>query len=216
MSRINDIVGKTNTGKPEQRITCFDWVLEGRGGRSHGGAPRVLAVKADGSLDIKHCSGPIPSFAWGSRNEFAITYENDLQIMKPPSYDPSEEVQRPQRRSILEIEDLDIDEEHDSGEESPDYKYNMTERPRIRSDSVNRPAEFLLSSKDVLKNDICVVMRRRVESGYLMDCAKNAAMAKRQGDQYLEDMWVWLDGAQECAREEGMMTQTLNLSFLGG
>lgn len=218
VSRINDITARNRTGKTDQRITFFDWVLEGRGGGSHGGTLKVLAVRGDGTLEVKRCPGSIPSIAWGSRNEFAVTYENDLQIMPPPQLKLDEEVHRPRRKSIsdreINIEDLEDDHHHYSGGESPDQKASNLERRRTRSSSLIRPEEFLLASKDVLQNDICVVMRKRVEAGYLMDCAKNAALVKNE-NRYLEDMWIWLDGAQECARDEGMMTGNLNLSFLG-
>ncbi|KAF8251864.1 hypothetical protein K440DRAFT_612201 [Wilcoxina mikolae CBS 423.85] len=215
VNRINDIVAASNKiGKTDKRIVCFDWMLEGRGGGAHSGTLKILAVKGDGSLEVLQCAGSIPSIAWGSRNEFAITCENDLKIMPTPNLESNEETIRFRRKSVSELEDLDDKYQSYSGGESPDQKTGILELARQRSNSIVRPEDFLPPVRQVLKNDICVVMRKRVEAGYLMDCAKNAAFAKKE-NQYLEDMWVWLDGAQECVSNEGMTTQTLNLSFLG-
>jgi hypothetical protein len=222
VSRINDIAYTNRSGKGDQRIACFDWMLEGRGGGAHSGALKILAVKGDGSLGIIRSPGPAPSIAWGSRNEFAVTCENDLQIMsttQKKSEQPEEqEVQvqlRPRRKSISELEDTDYRDHAYSGGESPDNKTEATPNRRQRANSIVRPEDFLLNAQEVLQNDICVVMRKRVEAGYLMDCKKNAALAKKEENPYLEDMWIWLDGAHECAKDGGMMTETLNLSYLG-
>lgn len=214
VNRINDIATSYKTRKTDKQIVCFDWMLEGRGGGAHSGTLKILAAKGDGDLEVLQCAGSIPSIAWGSRNEFAITCENDLKIMPTPKLEADEETIRFRRKSVSELEDLDDKYQSYSGGESPDQKAGILELARQRSNSIVRPEDFLLPVRQVLKNDICVVMRKRVEAGYLMDCAKNAALTKKE-NQYLEDMWVWLDGAQECVRNERMTTQTLNLSFLG-
>jgi len=219
VSRINDIrpMDRTSSGDTSQRIAFFDWLCEGVGaGGPRSGRMTLLTVKGDGSLEIIKCPGPAPSMAWGSRNEFAITCENNLKIMSTPKLEqPEEEITlRPRRKNNSELEDLD--RYHYSGGESPDQRGQSQEvfGRRNRANSLARPEDFLPDARQVLQNDICVVMRKRVEAGYLMNCAKNAALVA-QDNSYMEDMWVWLDGAHECSSNDGMMTAALNLSFLG-
>ncbi|CCX11372.1 Similar to WD repeat-containing protein YBL104C; acc. no. P38164 [Pyronema omphalodes CBS 100304] len=215
VTRINDIA--TASPKPDQRVVCFDWMTEGYG-ESRSSTLKILSMKGDGSMEVLRCAGSVPSLAWGSRNEFAITSDNDVEIMPAPSVNAEREVViRPRKKSISDLEDLDEKHLHSySGGESPDQKLGMgmMEHARQRSNSIIRPEDFLPEVREVLKNDICMVMKKRVEAGYMMDCSKNAELAMRE-DQYLEDMWIWLDGAAECVASDGMLGQALDLSFLG-
>lgn len=209
VNRITDLALPGKTGKGDKKISTFDWILEGRGKGGTSGPLRILITRNDGTMEVLSCPGSVPSIAWGSRNQFSITCERDVKMMPTPDLKLSDS---PRSRAIRENDDFEEDRFHYG---SPDHKIGILERRRTeRSNSVVRPEDFLPAPAEVLKNDICVTMRRRVEAGYLMDCAKNAALAKDE-NQYLEDMWVWLDGAQECAKESSMMGGSLDLSYLG-
>jgi WD40 repeat protein len=211
VNRINDLEVPRKGGKVDNKITCFDWIHEGRRGSS--GRLKILAFKGDGSIEVLSCPISVPNISWGCRNQFAVTYGNDLQVMKSSTIEPIDNGARPRRKSIY---DADLDEKYQlHGSRNTELRLGMLEkRSNERSNSIVRMEDFLLDPKEVLKNDMCMVMRKRVEAGYLMNCARNATLAAKE-NQYLEEMWIWLDGAVECAKDGGMMASTLDLSFLG-
>lgn len=210
--RAKDLVSplRNTKGVVERRIVGFDWIVEG----NSTSPARLIAITSEGAMDVLKCPGPVPSIAWGSRNQFATTCDRDLHYMPAPSTKAGIDHEKA-RSGGKSISDLD---EYDDGgfwSESPDQRLGLLEkRRRERSNSVVKPEDFLPEPHEVLRNDISVTMRKRVEAGYRMSCAKNAKLTKRE-DRYLEDMWIWLDGAQECAKDQGMMSGMLDLSFLG-
>ncbi|KAI1003181.1 hypothetical protein K3495_g5028 [Podosphaera aphanis] len=52
-----------------------------------------------------------------------------------------------------------------------------------------------------------------VLSGYLFDCQKNREISRNK--PHLEDLWEWIYGAEEAAKDDGMVAGSLDLSFLG-
>ncbi|KAI5804438.1 hypothetical protein EDC01DRAFT_701985 [Geopyxis carbonaria] len=219
VNRITDLASSSRSGKTDRRVASFDWMVEGRGkGGGSGGPLRILAIRNDGSLDIMSCPGPVSSMAWGSRNQFSITCERDLKIMPTP--DPKSAAGSPRSPKKSLGSDGDGDGSDDEKYQyyaagSPERLGLLEKRRTTRSTSVVNPSDFLPSPAAVLRNDICVTMRQRVEAGYQMDCAHNAKLAAAGENQYLEDMWVWLDGAAECARDNSMAAGALDLGFLG-
>jgi hypothetical protein len=220
VSRVNDLATSDRIGKIDKRIACFDWISEGpRPGGPHSGRLKILALRGDGSLEVMQCPGSTPSIAWGSRNEFTVSCDNNLTVMPAPSTKPSRA--RKSRRKSSFDDGEERDEKYQYAGSIPGQRLGMLEKQRVeRSNSIVKPEDFLPGPAEALQRDICVIMRKRVEAGYLMDCAKNAELAKQAAEQedenpYLEDMWIWLDGAQESANDGGMMTSSLDLSFTG-
>lgn len=206
---------------PDKRINSFDWIIDGTAGHS---APAKLlcTMGSEGAMRVLKCPGPVPSIAWGSSNQFAITAENALMILPAPdtkkmqveNHDARDWRESSGKTNASSISDDEFDDSMSMGG-SPDQRLGLLEkRRRFRSNSIVRPEDFYMEPATLLRNDVSVTMRRRVEAGYEMKCKKNAALAKKE-DRYLEDMWVWLDGADECARERGMMSGLLDLSYLG-
>lgn len=216
VTRINDLAQSIKAIKPDHRVANFDWINTGE---NHA-TLRVLALRNDGALEIMSCPSPVPSLAWGSRNEFLVTCERDLKMIPAPDTRSDNTEGKPRRKSISPDDDED-DGAHKytytGGGSSPEQRLGLHEKRRMeRSNSIVQLEEYLLEAEAVLKNDICVTMKRRVESGYEMDCKANAVLTEGdRADPYLNDMWTWLDGARDCAVEGGMTSGPLDLSYLG-
>ncbi|CAD6442718.1 7621c237-80b6-46d4-b0cd-f253746b7def [Sclerotinia trifoliorum] len=53
----------------------------------------------------------------------------------------------------------------------------------------------------------------RALNGYLFDCNKNKSLVKE--DPWLRDVWYWISLAEKAAKDDGMLSSTLDLSYLG-
>lgn len=53
----------------------------------------------------------------------------------------------------------------------------------------------------------------RATEGYLFDCEKNVDIVSDDPD--LQDLWTWIQGADEVAKDLGMCHNRLDLSYLG-
>lgn len=120
---------------------------------------RTICLRSDHELQILTIPGQPICTAFGSKNGFVTSTASGLSIIPEPSIvDTCEELPKPLRRRDSELDDLSHFE-------------HSTERERRksmdRSNSLN-PADFLYQAEEVLRNDICVTMRRRVKSGYGM------------------------------------------------
>jgi len=171
VTRISDL-STARGSKSEKRIVSFDWMSDPQG-TSRGEVLRTLCLRSDGSVDVNHSSGVATSLAWGSRNGLSITSGKDLKILPSPDIFGVDTFKPGSRERSLEH-----DEEASPIVGSPGSRLGMHEkRPAERSNSVVRREDFLLDPLEVLRNDICVVMRRRVEQGYEVDVSKLSPMA---------------------------------------
>ncbi|KAA8567567.1 hypothetical protein EYC84_008042 [Monilinia fructicola] len=53
----------------------------------------------------------------------------------------------------------------------------------------------------------------RALNGYLFDCNKNKSVVTE--DPWLKDVWFWISVAEKAAKDNGMLSSTLDLSYLG-
>ncbi|TVY92230.1 SEH-associated protein [Lachnellula willkommii] len=60
---------------------------------------------------------------------------------------------------------------------------------------------------------IDTTMLRRALGGYLFDCEKNWELAA--GDQWLQEVWEWIADAENSAKDDGMVSGSLDLSYMG-
>jgi len=170
VTRINDLATARGS-KNEKRIVSFDWMSDPQG-TSRGEVLRTLCLRSDGSMDVIHSSGVATSLAWGSRNGLSITSGRGLKILPSPDSFNRDAIKPGSRGRSAEH-----DEEASPIVGSPGSRLGMHEkRPAERSNSIVRREDFLLDPAEVLRNDICVVMRRRVEQGYEVDVSKLSPM----------------------------------------
>lgn len=207
VTRINDVIAPSRLAKNDRRVVSFDWICSGTPNR--GDPLRTICLRADGTPDIIICSGSGTSLAFGSRNGLLITAGKDLNIIPSPL--TSLEPKLSDATEIAKHPDSNPDPDSPVG--SPGGRLGMHEGRRIaRSNSLVRPEDFLYDASDILCNDMCVVMRRRVEGGYEMDCTKNVELVR---EQYLKDLWQWLAGATEAAANNGMVAGLVDMSYMG-
>lgn len=173
VTRINDVVSPSRLAKNDRRIVSFDWMTDGVTA-NRGDILRTICLRNDGTPDVITCSGSATSLSFGSRNGLLITHGKDLKIL--PSPNTTLQLQLPDGvDTAKQLEERrpgesDPDPDIDSPTGSPGIRLGMHEGRRLgRSNSVVRPEDFLYDAGEVLKNDMCVVMRRRVEAGYEMD-----------------------------------------------
>lgn len=205
VTRISDAIAPSRLAKNDRRVVSFDWICSGA--PNCGDPLRTICLRADGTPNVITCSGSATSLAFGSRNGLLITAGKNLNIIPSPP-------------TSLEVKLSDVREtaKHpDSSPSSPvgslNVRLGMHEGHRPgRSNSVVRPEDFLYDANDILCNDMCVVMRRRVEGGYEMDCTKNIELVR---EQYLKDLWQWLAGATEAAADNGMVAGLVDMSYMG-
>ncbi|KAK4165293.1 SEH-associated protein 4 [Cladorrhinum sp. PSN259] len=57
------------------------------------------------------------------------------------------------------------------------------------------------------------LMIHRAKEGYLFNFSRNQQIVA--DDQWLRDVWAWVSGAEEAATDGGMMSQPLDISYLG-
>ncbi|TVY50375.1 SEH-associated protein 4 [Lachnellula cervina] len=60
---------------------------------------------------------------------------------------------------------------------------------------------------------IDTTMLRRALDGYLFDCEKNWELVA--GDQWLQEVWEWIADAANSAKDDGMVSGSLDLSYTG-
>ena len=165
VTRINDIAHAKLQGRVDRRIVSFDWMSDPYG-VSRGEALRALCLKHDGLIDVLSLSGSSTSLAWGSRNGLSITQGRGLRIIPSPNTADRDGVRKPEDKG----KSADHDEDLGSLSGSPGMRLGMHEKRRSeRSNSIARAEDFLYEPGEVLGNDVCVVMRTRVELGYEMD-----------------------------------------------
>ncbi|RPB15421.1 hypothetical protein P167DRAFT_571494 [Morchella conica CCBAS932] len=202
VTRIKDIqTTPVRTAKNDRRIVSFDWM-------SDCGSEdiRTICLRNDGTPVVMSCSGSATSLAFGSRNGLLITHGKDLKVLPSPSTAPSLPAE-------TDAEEASVDSPVGSPP-GAGMRLGMHEGRRLgRSNSIARPEDFLYDAAEMLKNDICVIMRRRVEAGYEMDCAKNITLVPEEPE--LQEMWQWLQGATEAAAGGGMVGGILDLSYMG-
>ncbi|KAI9645907.1 hypothetical protein NHQ30_005344 [Ciborinia camelliae] len=54
---------------------------------------------------------------------------------------------------------------------------------------------------------------QRALNGYLFDCDKNKSVVKE--DPWLTDIWYWISVAEKAAKDDGMLSSNVDLSYLG-
>lgn len=200
VTRINDVAAPSRLAKNDRRIVSFDWISPGSPDLLH-----TICLRADGTSDVVTSTGSATSLAFGSRNGLLVTAGKDLKIISDPP-------------TSLRL-DLPPEPKHpadDSPLGSPDaggQRLGMHEgRRTARSNSVVRPEDFLYEARDILRGDMSVIMRRRVEAGYEMDCARNTALVT---EPHLVDLWSWMRGATEAAANNGMVAGMVDMSYMG-
>lgn len=65
----------------------------------------------------------------------------------------------------------------------------------------------------ILPDHINSIMLSRIKQGYLFNCRRNINIL--DDDPWLQDVWTWIEGAEEEAASDGMVSGQLNLAYMG-
>lgn len=227
MSKITDVaIPMRPAGKPDKRVSSFDWINTGSG-ENNSGDLKVVCLKNDGELQVLRLPGTSIAAAISSRNVAVATRGTELIILPDNSRSSTEQLQptvdaqpvaeqriMPRRRASETIEEYNGHHaQHAVG--SPKTG-DATRLGRERHDSLMGLAEaggYAFPPEEVLLNDICVVMRTRVQKGYGMDPVRNLDLVK--DIEYLREMWAWLADAVYRADNGGMTAHYLDFNYVG-
>lgn len=83
--------------------------------------------------------------------------------------------------------------------------------------SRERHERFLTRQKYGVNADgpdqINALMLDRIKRGYVFNCLRNIELF--EDDPWLQDVWTWVEGAEEAAVDDGMVSGRLDLSYVG-
>lgn len=227
MSKITDVALPMRPAvKPDKRISSFDWIYTGSG-ESNIGDLKAVCLKNDGELQVLSLPGTSIAAAISSRNMAVATRGTELIILPGSSQSITE--QSPQPVDAQPVVGLRIVPRRRASEVMEEYNghhaQHATDSPetgdaarpgRERHDSLMGLAEaggYAFPPEEVLLNDVCVVMRTRVQKGYGMDPVKNLGLVK--DIDYLKEMWAWLSDAVYRADNGGMTAHYLDFNYMG-
>lgn len=69
------------------------------------------------------------------------------------------------------------------------------------------------ASRDQLYGVLTSLMNKRIRAKYLFNPIRNQAIVA--DDPWLQDLWTWVDTAKSAAKDDGMVSGALDLSFMG-
>ncbi|KAL7273814.1 hypothetical protein RUND412_003305 [Rhizina undulata] len=200
VKRLNDVSTGARKSRLDRMITSFDWILGGDSGERQ--MLRAAVMRSDGSIGVEVSPGLATGLAWGSRGGLVLTSGRDLGILPTPAVG---------NESKTEV-GKELERERDDETLRAPVWIRRERTVNKGEDGENGEERELRNPTEVLKEDVGVVMRARVEQGYEMDCAKNVTLVD---DPDLKEMWTWLAGAYEAAKDNGMVEGMVDLTYLG-
>ncbi|KAE8451231.1 hypothetical protein EG329_004395 [Mollisiaceae sp. DMI_Dod_QoI] len=95
----------------------------------------------------------------------------------------------------------------------PDLRVSKAVSSRELHDKSHYSTIACLPADKATHDKLDHVMLQRAVDGYLFDCKINRAIVT--GDPWLQDVWEWIARAEEAAKDDGMVTMPLDLSYMG-
>jgi len=241
VSKIVDVaVPIKPTGKADRRICSFDWIsfgdsahdgdeiaTSGGGWGGHACDLKALVMRNDGAIEALCIPGSTCAVAVSGRNMVVATSATSLLTIPEK---PRPKTADADTRTILADDSRSA---HHRRASDADYSSHPVgspnengKRPSLgggdRKDSLlGLLGGYLLPPEEVLMNDICVVMRQRVERGYGMDPERSLELvstgeAGLGGDDALREMWVWIrDAVRRADSPGGMTAHYLDFNYIG-
>ena len=195
-------------GNKETRVVSFDFIMANN---------RLLAYRADGNLELFSLKGRAPLMDVSVRGAMATAHGNRDKIIEfrnATGLNMAGTIKnirarlagngRPGRSN-------DVSPPEVNGETSNLATILSRRQKWEECHGIFESARSRLTIRDVFA--LRKVEQRRAREGYQMDCLKNTEILS--DDPWLQDLWHWLDGADEVAEDGGMMYKRLDLSFLG-
>lgn len=235
VNRIVDVAAPPMrpSGKADKRICSFDWMSFGGGeshdgdgnvthGERHAGDLKAIVVRNDGEIGVLYIPGSTCAVAVSGRNMVVASSAASLLTIPGKA---SLKTADTDNRTIIADDTRSI---HNRRASDADYAPHPIGSPsengkrpglggRDRKDSLL--GSYLFPPEEVLMNDICVVMRQRVERGYGMDPEKSLKLVntgEAGGGDALREMWVWVrDAVRRADSPGGMTAHYLDFNYIG-
>ncbi|KAI5779450.1 hypothetical protein DFH27DRAFT_489165 [Peziza echinospora] len=204
-------------GRTDRRICSMDWMYAGApgaNGEGYSGDLKTVCLRYDGELEVFTLPGSVVSTAFSSRNTFVVTSGTDL-IMVPG---PKAKKSRP-----TTYFNQNNGRGYNGGPGGtvigppPMQGDNRTPRMLGRNNSLIGQVDtgaYMFAPAEVLKNDICMVMKGRVEKGYGMSPTKSLPLVP-EDELGLREMWTWLQDAVYRADHINMVAHSIDLNYVG-
>ncbi|KAL2074388.1 hypothetical protein VTL71DRAFT_8166 [Oculimacula yallundae] len=110
---------------------------------------------------------------------------------------------------------LNLEPKEGKRQSAPDN--TSSEPPKTSSRELNEESHFTtmsrIASTKSTRAQLDHVMLHRALKGYLFDPRINKSTVV--DDPWLQDVWEWIEGAEEATRDDGMVSMPLDLSYLG-
>ncbi|KAH0541357.1 hypothetical protein FGG08_004195 [Glutinoglossum americanum] len=209
---------------PEIRLSSRGAIVIGKVETEMNAAKEARTLSAERAMGVTHLSGKTrPLEVDGEGKDFRT-----IEPTEPEGETVAQTLKRIRgkvqaARKEYEVRKGSVDENRDTGpvEEDPRLfpwrvmgPISSREQHEIQIiDAFFGPPGFSLDMTDFLALQERVVQRRRCKEGYLFNCALNKEIVA--DDQWLQDLWTWVDGAVEAAQDMGMVYGAYDLSFLG-
>lgn len=175
--------------RPNDKLIAFDWIIGGNEIEDQ----KVLALRPNRKVDVLKVPCAIPHAAISARHDLSIAFR-DLSVTE---VDQSSEAARASSNKTRTAEDFGPY----SGEpanENEDEKKLVCSRASPHLSRLLAPA---------------TIQRQRCRQGYLFDCQKNSRIVA--GDWQLERLWEIVNRFREQCANGGMVSESLDLSFIG-
>lgn len=205
------------------RVIAFDWLSEG-GPDGQG----MLALHPDRKVDVIYAPNPA-HVNMTARDDLALCRE-DVLLYAPSARKKtvSEEVASIHRSKA---QDSTRDDEVDramanslTARNKPLDQQSLkalngsitTAAARTEKwldDEVGLPPKIVRQDQFTDSLTLITIQRRRCEEDYLFDCKRNAEIVAE--DPALVKLWSIIGKLEDLARDDGMMSESLDLSFLG-
>ncbi|RKF55487.1 putative WD repeat-containing protein C12G12.01c [Erysiphe neolycopersici] len=189
----------------EQRIVSFDWIYLGTLDLE----ARIIGLQANGDFRIFQMPSAttanlLQMIPWAQPHESG---ESHLTLPKFNDIREREEILGPLHASVVEAD-------------VPIFGLN-------RYGTLNTRIELAIKIKDSIKSQDKIIVHHLSQhgknqdpdmiglatTGYLFNCQKNKLLCKNRTQ--LQDVWEWISGAEEAAKDDGMMVGPLDLSYMG-
>ncbi|CAD6588066.1 MAG: hypothetical protein ASARMPREDX12_003146 [Alectoria sarmentosa] len=212
-------------GRPEkERIVAFDFTnLAGSKG-----TPCAIVLRGDQSVGVVELNGaasaltvsPFGNVVVSNKNSLTSTsastpelrfLKNTIRRLKPSN-------KGGKSRSSISIRDQNGNSKarEPTNFANTDGRATVARKPQSSRESHEQLLETRTPNAKFRIEEVLAlfaIARRRCVEGYLFDCEKNIEIL--QDDRWLQRLWIWIRRAKSSAEDNGMSTETLDLSFFG-
>ncbi|KAL1297098.1 hypothetical protein AAFC00_004681 [Neodothiora populina] len=224
VSRTHNLREPHHNTQPQRdaapKVIAFDWLSTGD---SNGQS--MLTLHADRRVDLTHVPNPA-LLSMTARNDLALCRE-DVLVFEPS-------VRRAKVSEEIALMNGEKEQQVQIIDQTPPPGFTERVKPldqqslRVLNGSITTAAartekwldDGVGSMPAIVRQEdfadslaLLTVPRRRCQEGYLMDCKRNVKIVA--DDPTLVKLWITIGRLEDLAGNEGMVSESLDLSYLG-